>query len=83
MLSFIARRPNYFNKKISYYCTETTNESVKKLHEKYSLERNNKKIINPLKKDDDSEKPEFKIYHFIMFLSTSYAIYFFFNKKLK
>jgi hypothetical protein len=82
MLSFVARRPIYFNKKISDYCTETTNESIKKLSEKCSLERNNLKIVNPLKKYDDFDKHEFKFYRFVMFLSSSCAIYFLY-KRLK
>lgn len=83
MLSFMTRRPVYFNKSLSEYCTKTTNESIRKLTEKFNLERNKPKIKNPLEEeDDDSEKPEINFYHYLLFLSiSSIAIYFY--KRIK
>jgi len=69
-----------FNKTLSDYCKRTTNESIRKLTEKYSLERKNPKIKNPLVDEDDNNK--FNIYGFITFLSIS-TITFLFYKRLK
>ena len=81
MLNFMTRRPVYFNKSLSEYCTKTTNESIRKLTEKCNLERNKPKIKNPLE-DDDSRNPEIKIYNYLLFLSiSSIAIYFY--KRIK
>ena len=80
MLSFMTRRPIYFNKNLSDYCTRTTNESIRKITEKHNLERNKVKFKNPLEEDDDSEKPEFNFYHFMLFLSISYVTYFFYKR---
>lgn len=82
MLSFMTKRPLYFNKSLSDYCTRTTNESIRKLTEKYNLERNKPKFKNPLQDDDDSEKPEFNFYHFLLFLSIS-SITIYFYKRIK
>ena len=67
MLSFMTRRPVYFNKSLSEYCNRTTNESIRKLTEKINLERNKPKIKNPLEEDDDSGKPEIKFYNYLLF----------------
>jgi len=75
-------KPIYpINKTLSDYCKRTTNESIRKLTEKYSLERNNPKIKNPLV-DEDDYKPKFNIYDFFAFHSIS-TIAFFFYKRLK
>lgn len=80
MLSFMTRRPIYFNKSLSDYCNKTRNESIRKISEKYNLERNKVKFKNPLEEDDDSKKPEFNFYHFMLFLSISYVTYFFYKR---
>lgn len=82
MLNFTRRTPLYFNKSLSEYCTKTTNESIKKITEKYNLERNKPKIKNPLEEEDDSKNPELNFYSFIIFLSIS-SITFYFYKRLK
>ena len=74
MLSFTIKRPVYFNKSLSEYCTKINNESIRKLTEKYNLERNKPKIKISLNNDDNEEdgnKPKFDIYDFLAFLSFS------------
>ena len=82
MLSFMKRRSVYFNKSLSEYCTGTTNESIRKLIEKYKLERNKQKIQNPLEDQDDPGKPYLNFYNLLLFLSIS-SITIYFYKRLK
>lgn len=78
MLTCFQKRPIiFYNKKLADYCRKTTEDSIKKITEKYNLERNKQKINNPLE-DDDNDKPKFNLYGFITFLSIStLAIYFY------
>jgi hypothetical protein len=69
-----------FNKTISDYCKNSTNESIKKITDKYNLERNNLDIINPLEEDDNT--PKISVYSILVFLSIS-TIAFFFYKRVK
>lgn len=74
MLSCFTRRPIYFNKNLSNYCRNFTNESIRKLTENYNLERNNPKISNIFDNDNDdngNNKPKFDIYNFLIFFSIS------------
>jgi len=81
MLSFMTKRPIYFNKNLSDYCTSSTNESIRKIIEKLKLERSKPKIKVSFNDDDDnSEKPELNFFHFIAFLSISYGTYFFYKR---
>jgi hypothetical protein len=82
MLSFLKKRSFYFNKSLSEYCSGTTNESIRKLIEKYKLERNKQKIQNPLEYQDDPGKPYLNFYNLLLFLSIS-SITIYFYKKLK
>ena len=78
MLSFMKRRCVYFNKSLSEYCTKINNESIRKLTEKYNLERKKPKFKNPLEDEDGPKTPEFNFYHFLLFLSiSSITIYFY------
>lgn len=77
MISFMIKRPVYFNKTLSEYCTKINNESIKKITEKYNF-----KTKNPLKDEDEPKKPEFNFYHFLLFLSIS-SITFYFYRRIK
>jgi hypothetical protein len=70
------------NKNLHDYCRKTTEESIKKITDKYNLERNKPKINNPLPENDDSGKPEFNFYGLLAFLSVS-TIAFLIYKRLK
>lgn len=80
MLSCLTKRPLYINKNLSDYFTKTTNESIRKLTEKNNLERNKQQFKKILDEDDNSGKPEFNFYGFLLFLST--LITFHFTKRL-
>jgi hypothetical protein len=73
-------KPNYlFNKNINDYCRKYTNESIIKITEKYTLERNKPKIQNPfdLKNNDN---PNFSVSGFWVIFTISTMAFFFYNK---
>lgn len=56
------------NKSLRDYCRKSTENSIRKLTEKYNLERNTTKLA------DEDENTQFNIYGFIAFLSmTTFA----------
>lgn len=81
-------KPTYiFNKNINDYCKKFTNESIIKMTEKYTLERNKPKIHNPFHdKNNDNpnnpNNPNFSIYGFWAVLTIS-TMAFFFYKRIK
>jgi hypothetical protein len=73
MLNF-TKTPLQFSKSLNYY----TNESIRKITEKYNLEKNKPTIKNPLAVDEDDAKPNLNFYNFLLFLSIStISIYFY------
>lgn len=76
--SCMMRNSIIFNKSLHDYCKKTTEESIRKLTEKYNLERNKPKIINPL---DDNNNPNFNFFRFLIFLSIT-SLTFCFYKRL-
>lgn len=66
------------NKNLVEYCKSSTQQSVKKLIEKYNLERNIVKINNPLE-DNNDNKPKIN-YIFLIFLSVSTMGYFLYKR---
>jgi len=70
---------NLFNKTISDYCRKYTNESIIKMTEKYTLERNKPKIQNPFD-DKINCEPKFSIHGFWVILTISTMAFFFYNK---
>jgi len=64
------KQPYIFNKTISDYCRNSTNHSIKKITDKYNLERNTPNIINPFDEGDEY-KPSINIYSIFAFLSIS------------
>lgn len=81
MFNCFVRKPLYpINKKLNDYCKKTMDDSIRKLNEKYNLERNKPKFTNPFD-DENNDKPNLNIYGFITFLSIS-TIAFLFYKRL-
>jgi len=73
-------KPTYiFNKTISDYCRKYTNESIIKMTEKYTLERNKPKIQNPFV-DKNNDNPNFNIHGFLAIITISTMAFFFYNK---
>jgi hypothetical protein len=68
------------NKSFSEYCKNSTNESIRKITEKYNSNKNKPKI--KLNLDDDNNNPDFNFYDFIFFLSVT-TIAFLIYKRLK
>ena len=69
---------------LSNYCMNLTNHSIRKMTEKYNLERNELKIKNPFAKQDDdpnNNNNDF-FYGFLLLISISSYV-FFFHKRIK
>lgn len=62
--------PQVMNQALFEYCTRSTQESVRKITEKYNLERNKPKFNNPLE-DNGNDKPQPNFYGFLILLSVS------------
>jgi hypothetical protein len=75
-------QPYLFNKTISDYCRNSTNKSIKKLFDKYDLERNKLIVINPFDEEDDN-KPKINKYSILAFLSISTIVYIFYKRVIK
>jgi hypothetical protein len=75
MLNF-TKTPLQFSKSLNYY----TNESIRKITEKYNLERNKPIIKNPLAVDEDGAKPNLNFYNFLLFLSISTITIYFYKR---
>ena len=83
MLSFYMPKTQVvMNKALYDYCKNSTEESIKKITEKYSLERNKPKNIFSFKNGDGNAKSEFNLYGLLAFLSVT-TIAFFFYKRLQ
>lgn len=77
---FTSFKPTYiFNKNINDYCRKYTNESIIKITEKYTLERNKPKIQNPFD-DKINCEPKFSIHGFLAIITISTIAFFFYNK---
>ena len=75
MLNF-TKTPLQFSKSLNYY----TNESIRKITEKYNLEKNKPIIKNPLAVDEDDAKPNLNFYNFLLFLSISTITIYFYKR---
>ena len=75
MLNF-TKTPLQFSKSLNYY----TNESIRKITEKYNLERNKPTIKNPLAVDEDDAKPNLNFYNFLLFFSISTITIYFYKR---
>jgi hypothetical protein len=67
--------PLQFN--ISLNCT---NDSIRKITEKYNLEKNKPIIKHPLSVDEDDAKPRLNFYKFLLFLSISTITIYFYKR---
>lgn len=75
------KQPYIFNKTISEYCRNSTNDSIKKITDKYNLERNTPNITNPFD-DANDNKPKISMFSIFAFLSIS-TFAFFLYKRVK
>lgn len=75
------KRSYLFDKTINDYCIHSTDQSIKRITDKYNLERNKLQIKNPFN-DEDKDKPIINIYSIFTFLSIS-TLAFFLYKRLK
>jgi hypothetical protein len=84
MFRSIFNRHPVFNERLSNYCIQSTNESIRKMVEKYNIDKKDHKInLNMLITDTNNDPPDkndFYIY-LICFLSTTSFVYYFLNKK--
>jgi hypothetical protein len=75
--------PYLFNKTINDYCKHSTNESIKRITDRYYLDRNKVKIKNVFNDEhEDDDKPKINIYSILGFLSIS-TLAFFLYKRIK
>lgn len=73
-------KANYvINKNLNDYCKKYTNESIIKMTEKYTLERNKPKIQNPFD-DKNNGESKFSINGFWVIFTISTMTFFFYNK---
>lgn len=82
MLNCFIKKPLYVNNGLRDICTKSTNESVRKLTEKYNLERKNPQFKTLIYDDDGDEIPNFVFLNFLLFLSVS-SITFYFYRRLQ
>ena len=83
MFSSIFNKNRLHNPTLSKYCTQYTNESIRKMVQKYDEEQKDKLkslLITTASKDQDTNSNIFFI-QFFCFLSTSTFIYYLLNKK--
>ena len=72
-----------FNRILSNYCMNLTNDSIRKMTEKYNLERNEPKIKNPFGKQEDDHNNNDNnndndfFYGFLLLISISSYVFFF------
>jgi hypothetical protein len=80
MFSFLCKNRIPFNPKLREYCTKSTNDSIRKMTEKYNEERKNKQNFNNLAiitKDDMPNPNNDIIISIICFLSSTIFYYFY------
>jgi hypothetical protein len=75
--SCLMRKSVFTNKTLQDYCKKTTEESMRKLSEKYNLERNKPNIKNTF---DDNDKPEFNYFGLLVVLSITIFSFSFYKR---
>jgi hypothetical protein len=77
-------KPMYlFNKTLNDYCRRSTIESIKRITDRYNLERNKvkfKNVFNDEEKYDFEDKPGTNIYSIFAFLSISTLAFFLYKR---
>ena len=69
------------NNELRDYCNKTTNDSIRKLTEKYSLERKNPQFKTLIYDNHDGDEfPKFYFCHFLIFLSISTVTFYFIRR---
>jgi hypothetical protein len=82
MLTSILKKPIFFNQELHNYCLKSTNDSIKRMSEKYEKERKNPKISLNLNQDSCPSDPnKNSAIAIICFLSVSSFLYYFYNSK--
>lgn len=78
MLTCFQKTPMmFYNKKLADYCRKSTDESIRKLTDKLTLERNKFKNKNSLE-EFNADNPNYNFYGFLAILSIStFAFYFY------
>ncbi len=76
------KKPLYVNNGLREYCNKTTNESIRKLTEKYNLERKTKQHTTLTYDEDDSQRPNLAFFNFFIFLSITTATFYFYKRLL-
>jgi hypothetical protein len=82
---FMVGSKRYCNSTISKYCRSITQESIKKMTEKYNLEKERIAIKIPSDNDDNSNNsnnPNWNFNRLLIFISVS-SLMIYFYKKLK
>jgi hypothetical protein len=77
--SCVMRNPIIFNKSLQDYCKKINEESIRKLSERYNLEKNKPKIKNLLE-NDDSNNPNYNYFSIIIFLSITMFSFSFYKR---
>lgn len=83
MLNCIIKTRFSYNKNLSEYCSKIKNETMRKLTEKYNLDRKNLKNLkykNLIDYDNGSKYPEFNFYTLLLFLSISSITFYFYRR---
>ena len=76
--SFILKRPINTNININNYCMNSTKESIRKITEKYNLEKKSLKIVNPLA---DQKTTKYNLcYSILVFLSLTIYTFNFYKR---
>lgn len=76
------KKPLYVNNGLRDICTKSTNESIRKLTEKYNLERKAPQYKTLIYDEDGNETPNLGFFNLLIFLSIS-SITFYLYKRLK
>lgn len=71
MLKFMSDRFLYSDKNLTDYCRKSTDETIRKLTEKYKLKRTEPKYENILDNIDNPNTPELNFSTLFIFLSIS------------
>lgn len=71
--STLIRKPINVNKSLHDYCKKSTEESIRKLDEKYNLERNKPKVNKPFQNNSDTNF--LSIFLFLSITMFSYCFY--------